>query len=232
MPTKLVTLDEVLAESSSIIKDASDQEKVFMRQWIYRAQREIGFSNFDIKVSAPITLTDYSAAKPADFVKGIDVALFTSDGSEIAIKYKGWGKNAVGPPTGDARIHEDLRVLVKQITVSEDIDYYHTEPFDEGTANTAYMVLKYYSLPLDGGVPAMPLIPDTNVVAIMMYIKWMWALRQNRSLGEINLAREAWLRERARAEAKHRTPSVLEGKEIAKKINSMIQKPVLTYKQY
>lgn len=231
MASRLITLDEVLAEAASIIKDASEQEKAFMRQWIYRAQREIGFSNVDIKISEPLTLTDFSVKKPNDFLKTIDLALYTSDGREIRTSWKGWGKDKASLPEGsDARIHEDLRIEVQRIQVSEDLDYFHTESFAEGTDDTSYLIVKYYALPIDS--QELPLIPESNTLAIMMYIKWMWEIRQNRNQAAIAQSRDVWLRERARASARNQTPSVLEGKQISRTINSMIQKAVIRDRQY
>ena len=232
MPSRLITSDEVLAEASSIIKDASEQEKVFMRQWIYRAQREIGFSHFDIKVSEPITVVDYSAAKPDDFVKAIDVALFDSTGNEIITRYKGWGKRQdLLPEGGLARTRQDVRLQVNAINISEDQDYFHTGVFAQGEDDTAYMVMKYYALPIDSATN-LPLIPESNTLAIMMYIRWMWMMRQNENQSSIDIARDVWLRERARASSRNNTPSQLEGGEIARKINSMIQKVIVTDRQF
>jgi hypothetical protein len=232
MPSRLITLDEVLAEASSIISDASEQEKVFMRQWVYRAQRQIGFSKIDIKVSDALVLDDFSVAKPADMVSIIDLALFTGDGSEIKINYKGWGKNqALLPEGGSARVHQDLRRVVNAINVTEDIDYIHTESFSEGNAGTAYIIAKYYALPMDS--TGLPMIPEENTFAIMMFIRWMWIMRQNsQSIAAIAEAKRTWKEERIAAKSRTNTPSVLEGKEEAKKLNSMIQKAVLTYRQF
>lgn len=229
MPSRLITLDEVLAEASSIIKDATEQEKIFMRQWIYRAQRQIGFSHVDIKVSDPILLIDYSAQKPDDFIKAIDIALFDEDDNEIVSKYKGWGQKP--DEGGIARTHQDVRSIVSAINISEDLNYFHTGTFSQGEDDTAYVVVKYYALPVDPNT-ALPLIPEGNTLAIMMYIRYMWAMRQNENQTSIAMAEQAWLRYRAMARSSNHTPSVLEGKEIARTINSMIQKVVITDRQY
>ena len=56
MATRLVTVDEVVAEAASIIKGATDQERHLMRQWAYSGNAEIGVPKLNIKISDKLIL--------------------------------------------------------------------------------------------------------------------------------------------------------------------------------
>ena len=228
MAGEFITIDALVAEASSTIKNVTQQEQQLMLTWAYTALRKIGFGRLDIKTSANLTLTDWSATKPSDFAKLIDLALFDSAGAEIIIKYKGRAQNDT---TGtDARIHEDNRSYIGAIQVSEDDTYFNVEEFSDDAPTDVYLVARYYAYPVDAD--GMPKIPETHTLAIMMYIRWMWSMRERQSLGEQQVAREVWLREAAAAHGRMKTPTMLETKDFARVINSMIQKPVLRTRQY
>jgi hypothetical protein len=132
--------------------------------------------------------------------------------------------------TRDARIHEDVRQYIGAIQVSEDDSYFNVEEFTDETPTGVYLVARYYAYPTDSN--GYPKIPETHTLALMMYIRWMWSMRENKSLGEIQIAREVWLREMGAARGRMHTPTQLEFKETARTINSMIQKTVVRDRQY
>lgn len=220
MAGRFVTVEEVVAEASSIILGVTYAEKQMMRQWAYTAQRLIGWSKADVKVSADITLSSFSAAKPSDLIRTIDLALFLSDGTELFIKYKGPGYKL---PSGqdDARIHTDNRTTVQKVIVSEDNDYFNVEEFTSPDPTGAYIIVKYLGLPLDTN--GLPLIPEHCKFAIMMYIRWMWAMRKGDNRLGLRESENIWLRHRATAASKGNTPDRWEAEQIAKTVNSMIQ---------
>ena len=130
----------------------------------------------------------------------------------------------------DARIHEDNRGYIGAIQVSEDDTYFNVEEFSDDDETGVYLIARYYAYPTDSD--GMPKIPETHTLAIMMYNRWMWSMRERQSLGEQQVAREIWLREAAAAHGRMKTPTMLETKDFARVINSMIQKPVLRTRQY
>jgi len=228
MASKYITVDALIAEASSTIKNFTEQEKQLARQWCFTALRQIGVGKQDIKVSDPLYLTDWSVTKPDDLASVIDLALFDSAGSEIITKYKGFANHQTEGST--ARVHQDARSSKLALQVSEDDTYFNVEEFADDSPTEAYIVVKYYGYPVDAN--GFPKIPETHTVAIMMYIRWMWSMRERTNLGEQQIARDQWLRERASAYGKMKTPSQLEGKEIARGINSMIQKTVVRGREY
>ena len=228
MAGKYISIDALIAEASSTIKNFTEQESQLARQWAYTALRSIGLSKLDIKVSDQLTLTDWSVTKPVDLASTIDIALFDSAGQEIVTKYKGFANHEI--EGSEARIHQDARMWRGAIQISEDDTYFNVEEFADDSPTEAYIVVKYYGYPVD--LDGYPKIPETHTVAIMMYIRWMWSMRERTNLGEQQIAREVWLRERAAAYGRMKTPSQIEGLEIARGINSMIQKTVVRTRRY
>jgi len=228
MAGKTIDVDAVIAEASSVIKNVSEQEKQLMIQWCYTAARKIGSGPQDVRVSEKLFLNDFSAQKPSDLSSVIDLALFDSADQEIVIKFQG---SSEGPDLGDtARIHQDVRSGKQALQVSEDGTYFNVESFSDDSPGDAYFKTRYYAYPVDDD--GMPRIYEECTLAIMMYIRYMWTLRERRSLGEIQEARQTWLSERASAESEIKTPSMLEGREIALGLNSMIHNPDKKSRRY
>lgn len=229
MAGRFVPVEEVIAEAASIMSGVTYAEKQMMRQWAYTAQRLIGFSKADVKVSADIILSDFSAPKPDDLIRTLDLALFLADGTELFVKYKGAGFKL---PAGanDARIHTDNRTAVRKVAISEDNNFFNVEEFTSPDPDNAYIIVKYLGLPLDAS--GLPLIPEHCKFAIMMYIRFMWEMRQGGGRLGVREAENMWLRHRVTAEAKGKTPDIWEADQIAKTINSLIQKVEIRDRRY
>ena len=228
MAGEFISINALVAEAASTIKNFSEQEKQLARQWAYTGLRKIGFNKLDVKTSDKLYLTDWSVEKPTDMGNLIDLALFDSAGKEIVIKYKGRAQNSVDGTT--ARIHEDVRQYKGALHVSEDDTYFNVEEFADDTPTGVYLVARYYAYPVDDN--GFPKIPETHTLALIMYIRWMYAMRDGKNLGAEQMARENWLREAAAARGRMNTPTQLEAKETARTINSMIQKVVVRDRQY
>ena len=228
MAAEYISISALIAEASSTIKNITEQEQQLARQWAYTALRKIGFGKLDLKVSDPITLVDWSATKPSDLGIVDDLALFDSAGKEIVIDFKGRAQHETAKEV--ARTHEDIRPWIGAIKVTEDDTYFNVEEFADEQPTGVSIVVKYYGYPVDDD--GLPKIPSTHTLAIMMYIRWMWSMRENKSLGEQQVAREVWLREAAAAYSRMKTPTPLELKEFSRTINSMIQKPVKRHRQF
>ena len=228
MASDYIPVDEVIAEASSLIKNFSEQEKALSRQWAYRATRRIGFNKLDIKTSGEIPLVDFSAEKPSDLANTIDIALFDSADREIVSRFKGRSQHDVEGTV--ARTHQDARQVAYALHITEDDTYFNVEEFTDTDIANAYIKVTYYAYPVD--LDGYPKIPEIYALAVIMYIRYAWAMRERQSLGEIQEARNTWLREAAAAYGRIKTPSMLEGKEIARGLNSMIQKTVVRDRQF
>jgi hypothetical protein len=229
MANSLTPVDEVIAEAASIIKNFTEQEKQLARQWAFRAVRRIGASFHDIQI-VTINMSDYSFLKPTDYAKHIDFALFDSAGKEIVVNFKGFSK-VMSSGKEEGRIHEDLRNTRLGLQMTEDSNYFNVEDFTDSDAGSATLKLKYYSMPID--VSGYPKIPETHVMAVVHYIRWQWTMRERKSLGEIQEAQHTWKTEAAAAYGRMKTPTMLEGKEIAEGVMmSMVQKATVRKRQY
>jgi hypothetical protein len=231
MASEFISVDSVVAEAASAIKNFTQQERQLARQWAYRALMDIGVGKLNIKVSDPISLTDWSAEKPPDLFKTIDLSLNdTVSGNEIVTKFKGRASDEVTDGELFPRVHKDVRSAPWAAYVTEDDTYFNVQELADRDSSNLAIIVKYYSFPVDSD--GLPRIPSTHVMAIMMYIRYMWSMRERKSLSEVQEARNTWLIERAKAYGQMKTPTMLEGKEIARGINSMIQKPVLRHREF
>lgn len=229
---RTIPVDEVIAEACTLLKGVTQQEKIFMRQWAYTALRKIGFTKINIEVSDKLYLSDWSVRKPDNLVKTNDLALFDSSGSEVMHSFKGYASgniNAGENVTG--RIHQDIRNTTSNyIGITESENYFNVEEFTTTDPDSVYIKIRYYAIPVD--LDGLPKIPEHATLAIIMYIRAMWAMRDNSNQSAIQIAWHMWKEERAAAEGRGKTPDMLEGKEIAKTINSMIQKVDIHNRQF
>ena len=107
MASEFLSIDSVVAEAASEIKNITEQEKVLCRQWAYRAMLRIGVSKLNIETSDPIAVSSWSAAKPTNLFKTIDLAVINSEDKEIITIFKGRGQVESAPAV--SRVHEDVR---------------------------------------------------------------------------------------------------------------------------
>jgi hypothetical protein len=217
--TKFVPLNQVTAEAASIIKGSTEKDRLLFKQWVYRGLREIGpgKQNIDVCTLYPV---DLSFKKPEDCASIIDVALFSSTGEELKYTYR----------FGKSRIHRSRNSYINDgvyslsvdalVDVSED-DFYIHMGSNGNTVDKA--VVRYFKFPIDE--EGMPKIPEDQVFALMLFIRYMWAMRDNDNRSEIEQNYNMWLRERDRAKSRNKMPSMLEGKQIAKNWMSLIDKP-------
>jgi hypothetical protein len=231
MAGRTIPVDEVIAEACTILKKVTEQEKVFMRQWAFTALRKIGFSKINIEISERLYLSDWSALKPNNLVRTIDLALYSSADSEIEHQFKGYanGDLALGENVS-GRIHQNIRVTSGYVSITESDNYFNVEEFSDSSPDGVYVIVKYYAVPVDAA--GLPKIPEYATLAIIMYIRAMWAMRENTNQSAIEMAWDIWKQERASAEGKGKTPDIIEGDMIAKTINSMIQKVEIHNRQF
>lgn len=214
----LIPLNEITAEAKSILKDATDNDRLLFRQWAVTALKQLGPTkdNMDVCTLYPI---DYSLRKPSDCSSAVDIALFTHSGNEIKTKYR----------AGAQRIHNrrDRNIRDGQfnlsnglpIEISEDDYYFH---LSSNSDEVSYARLRYYKLPI--GDDGSPMIPEIYREAVIQFIRWRWQIRQNENQSAIAQARQDWLMERGTAKGNNKMPSMLEAKSIMSDWVSMIGK--------
>jgi hypothetical protein len=207
-PTKpFLNIDEIVAHAESIIEDADEAARVVFRQWAWLGERQLGFGGFSEEVSS-IVVDDLSIRKPSDLASVIDIALYDSSDLEYQFKYRD-GKKRIH--TGDSG--------QRKIDVSEDAYYFHLG--SNGSLIT-YAKLRYYAYPIDEDNN--PMFPEHHLLALMLFIRWMWEMRKNKNQSAIAEARAVWIMEAQKTKAANKMPHQLKGAEIAKQWMSMIDK--------
>ena len=273
---RTIPVDEVIAEACTVIKNVTEQEKIFMRQWAYTALRKIGLTNINIQVSDRLYLDDWSVKKPDNLIRTNDIALYNSNGNEILTKFKGYasGQSFLTVATAwvtataysvrdrvtvssitykcieahtsgtfstdlgnkyweiaeaiSGRIHQDIRSsssITSHVAITESENYFNVESFSDNIIEDIFLIVRYYAIPVDE--EGLPKIPEYCTLAIIMYIRAMWAIRDNTNQSHIQLSWQMWKEERASAEGRGKTPDMIEGKAIAETLNSMIQKTTI-----
>lgn len=207
--SRFLTVDEVVANAMTFIKDATDANRLIMKQWVYLGMREIGPSLSDIETCSVLP-TDLSIRKPDNFLHAKGLALYNSIGQELSFRYKGAGKRIHTGNTNDS---------VRPIDVSEDDHYFHLGTNGDAVATA---LIKYYGLPLtfDGQIK----IPEHATLPLVMFIRFSMSLWNNTNRSEIDQNRTIWESERRKARGRQKMPSMLAGEAIAETWNSMILK--------
>jgi hypothetical protein len=209
MDYPFVTLDQVVANSATLIKDTDPRNRNLLRQWSYLAERQLGFSGLHIQAKS-IDVDNLYIKKPNDYAIGIDLAIFDSLDNEYKYHFRGFGK----------RIHNEWTPSSDyEIGISEDPHYFY---LDSTGSSIVKANLEYYSYPLDehGDI----LIPEHHMFAIMQFNYWLWEKRKGENQSAIDQAKADWREEKVQAKSKNKVPSMLEGKDLVRFHNSMIDK--------
>ena len=229
MLEQFVSVDETINTALSFIEAADTMDRVIFRQWAYLALRQIGPSKAWVK-DATLYPEDYVLRKPDDCYKLIDVALFTEANQELDYAFRGQG----------TRIHNNRRLLnvvnttnpiTQVIDLSEDAIYLHLgTSVTQASSLVAYAKISYLQLPVDEN--GQPMIPESQVMAIAMFIVWRWTAKQRENVSESALAKQDWIEHRNMAKSLNRLPSQLEGTEIARKWMTMLPNFTRTFKGF
>ena len=204
MAKRFLTLEEVTSEAMSIVKGATTEHQNIAKTWAYRALRQLGPSKDHMEVCT-LYPEDFILAKPTDFHSAIDIALFDSSDRELTTSYR----------SGVKRIHQNLNELDGLITVSEDDEFFH---LSSNSTNVSYAKLRYFKFPVDQD--GYPLFPEYAALPIGIFIKYMFALRNDDRNWPTFEA--SWKAARAEVRSINKMPSGLQYKQFAKEWMSMI----------
>jgi hypothetical protein len=207
-PTKpFLNIDEVVAHAESVIKDADEAARSLFRQWAWLGERQLGFGGYS-EETKDLPVEDLAIRKPSDMASPKDIALYTADHAEYQFKYQG----------GKKRIH-NMDSSQGKIDLSEDPYFFH---LGTNGGNIAYVKLRYYAYPIDEDNN--PMFPEHHLLALMMFIRWMWEIRKNENQSAIAMAESDWLKQSTKTKAANKMPHELKGIQIAKQWMSMIDK--------
>jgi hypothetical protein len=200
-------IGEIVDHATTIIEDATDLDRVIFRQWAWLGERQLGFGGFN-EETKDIVVEDLSIRKPRDMAQPIDIALYDSAGAEYQYKYQ----------SGKKRIHI-VDPNQGKIDISEDPYFFH---LGSNGAGIAYAKFRYYAYPIDDDNN--PMFPEHHILALMMFIRWMWAIKKNTNRSEIAEAKADWLGESMKAKSSNKIPHKMKSDEITKQWMSMIDK--------
>lgn len=223
-PQRFVGIDEIVSAAYTIIPDADRRRRNIFRFWVYLGERDIGTVSPHVKTcKVEVDKKSKSIKKPKDMLRIEDIGLYTKSG-ELKWKYEWRG----------GKVHKNEKLWPERIELSEDNDYYYLTSYNSTYHNNdiepetlvEYALLRYYSLPLDddGNV----LIPESHMQALMYYIKYMDAI--SRSLPTVEVDRQRWLMERAKAYSFDKMPDQIRARQIAKEWMSLISAKIDNYR--
>lgn len=213
MAKRFLTLEEIVAEAMSIIPGATSDDELFARPWAYIALRQIG-PNRDYIDVCELYPEDLTFKKPDDFQRVLDIALFDASGNELVNKYR----------FGGQRIHKRYSSGTQttvgsgqdlSIEISEDDHFFYMS--SNGSA-VSVAKLRYFRLPVDA--EGFPQFPEDTRLAVMLFIRYMWSLKN--MMPDVNALKMAWEEARNAARSSNKVLNGLELKQIAKEWISML----------
>lgn len=177
-----LTIDEVLAEALSIVKDKAEHEAV-ARQWIWTNLMQTGVSEDELEVTT-IKPKNLLARKPKNCRRIKNIALFDAAGCEIPFTFRS-GKTRIFTDTecDGVDVSEDKYNIVLG-TNAEDVDL---------------VAIRYYTLPLDANKD--PLVQECEKLSCIFYVRWMIALKNDDNMSKIQMDEIRWKQEVDRARA-------------------------------
>lgn len=212
---RFLDIEEVVATAATILPTMSDEEKLLAKQWSWMAIRKIGPSSDHIKV-VDVSVIDKTIEIPLDCISIIDLAIYGTDNVEIKYRYnKG----------GSLRVHKKDSTGEYLLNIYQDSNFIHiSDSLSSAGVEPSLARIKYYSFPLDEC--NQPMIAEQHLFAVMMFIRWMWSIRNApTSPYETSSAANDWRQALDVAKANNKSVSVLQAKEIARTWSSMIPNP-------
>lgn len=224
-PSSFTTADEVIATAMSVMENADTIDRAFLKQWVYLGLEQIG-PNTSWYGEATLYPVEFSFRKPEDMHSPIDIALYDASGTELKYTFKGKGSRIHRSDNDSVNNGNYAPEFGSTVDLSEDAYYFNIS--SNGTADqVSYAILKYWKFPVDDNGDL--LVPVNDTMPLIIFLRYMFYMRKDDKQG-IGLTYPMWLQARREAKASHNTPSILEGSEIARTWNSMIQKQ--RYRQF
>lgn len=213
---RVIQMNEVVANAATIIPEEDREARNLMRQWAYLGARELLSNKADIETEE-ITISNLLVPKPKYHISTIDLSFFDVGGLELHYRFQQGAKDRIH--TGRINSYRDDSAY-PMLTVSEQSDAYVLDSYYGDQAAQAF--IRYYKLPIDS-LTDEPYFYSEQLLALMMFIRWMWFLRKN-DPRNAQIAKQDWMQEQHKVKTRNKMPDGLEAKEIARTWNSMIQK--------
>jgi len=215
--SSFVNVDQVIATAKSINEKADSIDRAYFKEWVYLGLNELG-PNTSWYNEATIYPTELALRKPLNMHSAIDIALFDASGAELKYVYRGKGTRIHDSDNTLLNANEYAPVMGAPIDLSEDAYYYN---LGSNGDVVSYAFIKYWQFPEDENGDL--LIPETDVLPLSIFIKYMWYMRKDDKVG-MGQFHNLWIAARNEARTAHKLPDMLQGTEIARGWNSMIKK--------
>lgn len=203
---KYLSIDEVTAACSSIIKGITKEERYLVQFWAWDAERQIGCNKVEMQ-TCELLVDELQVTKPSDHLYTLDLALIDTQGNDVNYNYRGYKK----------RIHPITRLNnPKFIDVYESEDCIH---LDSTGDKIKQINLRYWAYPVDA--EGNPKIPDMHLPAIMAYVRFMYNMREDKSYSQDEFR---WKVQATKARGKNVMPDVALGREIVDNWMTLIPK--------
>ena len=200
-----ITLDEATAFARTLIKEATESDRLLFREWIFQGLMELGVSMAQVKVCT-IEAKENRLRLPEDALpRGIKNIALYSGNNEVRYTYN----------EGVKRIHANDNTLQNAgtydpkfgslVEISMDDYYIHLSSLGD---TVTHAKIRYYSLPVDE--QGQPKIDKDLRLALALFVRYCWEMRNNDNQSAIDQAYKQWIKERNSKRGKRKMPSELE----------------------
>lgn len=191
-----VSIDTVIARAQTTIPQADTMDKNIWREWVWMGLQDLGISDEDVK-SVVLYPHEGLAKKPTDMRVMLDLNLYDSAGNQLSHRFR----------TGGYRLYDDTRIqTIIPIPVDVSEDRWNIILGTNGD-DVAKIVIRYFSYPIDPETN-LPLIREDETMALVYFIRFMWAMRKDDNRSEIAEKQRMWYMESDRIRARKKMESL------------------------
>lgn len=191
-----VSIDTVIARAQTTIPQADTMDKNIWREWVWMGLQDLGISDEDVK-SVVLYPHEGIAKKPTDMRVMLDLNLYDSAGNQLSHRFR----------TGGYRLYDDTRIqTIIPIPVDVSEDRWNIILGTNGN-DVAKIVIRYFSYPIDPETN-LPLIREDETMALVYFIRFMWAMRKDDNRSEIAEKQRMWYMESDRIRARKKMESL------------------------
>ncbi|HEY0751632.1 MAG TPA: hypothetical protein VGD26_10775 [Chitinophagaceae bacterium] len=219
MDSTFTNIDEAIELATTLIPNSTTFDKAIGKQWGYLGLRDIGVGPHWFEDCVLYPNSNLSIRKPDDMWKPIDIALLDSSGQELRYSYRGLGRRMHTSGIISLDSGEYAPGAHAPIDLSEDAHFFH---LGSNGSDVYCAKVKYWKLPID--TYGQPMVPEHQVLAIALFIRWMWSLA-NSDKQDRQLSRMDYLSARSEARALGKMPSGIEMDQVAKEWVNLMNTP-------
>lgn len=192
-----ITIDTLISRAQTTIPNADSMDKNIWREWVWMGLQDLGLSDEDVKTIV-LYPKEGLAKKPDDMRVMIDLSLLDSNEKQLKHKFH----------AGGYRIYADKRLYdtINEVPVDVSEDRYNIVLGTNGDG-VSKILIRYFSYPIDPKTK-LPLIREDETMALIYFIRFMWAMRKDDNRSEIQEKQRMWYMECDRVKARKKMESL------------------------